>query len=117
MQLAVPFERRPFCVTVAMVAADATKTLVAAPAAGLSLVITKWSYRSTTSAAQAITLAGGATTIDVFAASLVVGTLTEGPNCLEIGVQLPAATALIATPAAAGPAGRFIVEGYIIGGG
>jgi hypothetical protein len=76
-------------------------------------VITHWTYVSTTAAAQAITLAGGATTVDVLAASITANTKIIGPQ-LEIGVTLPANTAFVATPAAAGPAGIFIVEGYIL---
>lgn len=113
MQLAMNYQKQPFCVVVAMLAADANKTLVAAPGANKKLAITRWSYRSTTSAAQAITLAGGAVTADTLEASIAVGTLKEGPK-LDIGVTLPTNTAFIATPAAAGPAGLFIVEGHII---
>lgn len=109
-----PFEAGlgPFCVKVLLAAGDATKTLKASPGTGKALVITKWSYRSTTLAAQAITLADGTTNLDVFEASIAVGTIKEGPR-LEVGVKLAAASALVATPAAAGPAGIFIVEGYI----
>ena len=109
-----PFEAglAPFCVKVLLAAGDATKTLKAAPGTGKSLVIMRWSYRSTTSAAQAITLADGSTNLDVLEASIAVGTLKEGPR-LEVGVKLATNAALVATPAAAGPAGIFIVEGYI----
>jgi hypothetical protein len=109
-----PFESglSPFCVKVLMVAGDASKQLKAAPGVGKALVITKWSYRSTTSAAQAITLADGTSNLDVLEASIAVGTLKEGPK-LEMGVALATNAALTATPAAAGPAGIFIVEGYV----
>lgn len=113
MQLARPYQTQPWSAVVALGAADATKVLKAAPGAGKTLVVTKWSYRSTTSAAQAMTIGDGTVTLDNLAASITVGTLVEGPK-LEIGIALTANTALSITPAAAGPAGRVIVEGYII---
>ena len=94
MELARPYQIAPFNAVVLLAAGNASKTLVAAPGAGKALNITKWSYRSTTSAA-----------------SITAGVLHEGPN-LDTGIQLPTNTALIVTPASAGPAGVFIVEGW-----
>lgn len=113
MELSRPYHKNPWCAVVALAATDETKVLKAAPGAGRQLVITKWSYRSTTSAAQAITVGDGTITVDTLPASITAGVMHEGPN-LEIGLTLTANTALSATPAAAGPAGRFIVEGYIL---
>ena len=113
MQLARPYQQQPWATSVALAAVDATKELKAAPGAGKALVLTKWYYRSTTSAAQAITLGDGTIVADVLPASITAGVVHEGPN-LEIGIQLTTNTALSATPASAGPAGRWIVEGYIV---
>lgn len=102
----------PWSASVALAAGDATKVLKAAPGSGKKLFVTKWSYRSTTSAAQAITIGDGTITLDSLEASIAVGTLKEGPT-LDYGIALTANTALSITPAAAGPAGRVLVEGYI----
>lgn len=106
------YQRSPWCVNVLLAAVDATKAIKAAPGAGYKLVVTKWSYRSITSAAQTMTLTDGTITIDNFPVSITVGSLVEGPK-LEVGVALTANTALSLTPAAAGPSGRLIAEGYI----
>lgn len=114
MQLASRYQKSPWCVVVALAAGDATKVLKAAPGAGKSLVVTKWWYRSVTSAAQVITIGDGTITVDILPASITAAAVHEGPNNLEIGLTLTANTALSITPAAAGPAGRVIVEGYIV---
>ena len=113
MQLSRPFQKRPWAVTVALGTGDATKAIKAAPGAGLALVITKWFYRSTTSAAQIITIGDGTVTVDTLPASITAGTSHEGPD-LDIGIQLTANTAFSITPASAGPAGRVVAEGYIV---
>ena len=113
MQLARPYQTRPWSVSVALAASDATKSLKASPGAGKALVVTKWFYRSTTSAAQIMTLGDGTVTLDTLPASITAGVSHEGPR-LDIGIQLTENTALSITPAAAGPAGRLIVEGYIV---
>lgn len=114
MQLASPYQIQPWSASVALAAGDATKELKAAPGAGKKLVVTKWFYRSTTSAAQIMTLGDGTITLDTLPASITAGVSHEGPD-LDIGITLTANTALSITPAAAGPAGRIIVEGYILG--
>lgn len=112
MQLAKPFAKDAWSATVALAAGDTTKVIKASPGAGKKLVVTKWSYRSTTAAAQTMTIGDGTIVLDSLAVSLTVGSLTEGPT-LDVGIPLTAATALSITPAAAGPAGRVIAEGYI----
>jgi hypothetical protein len=113
MLFANRFNLQPWSVSVLLAAGDATKSLKATPGAGKALVVTKWSYRSITSAAQAITIGDGTVTLDNLAASITVGNLVEGP-LLDYGVKLTANTALSITPAAAGPSGRIIAEGYIV---
>ena len=92
----------------ALLAADTTRTMVAAPSAGVQIRVFKIWYSSVTSAAQAVTVAAGATTLLRLGASVASGQ-TPSTGWLENGVLMPAATALIATPAAAGPAGDFFV--------
>lgn len=114
MQLARPFITKPWNAVVSLGAGDTTKVIKAAPGAGLKLVVTKWHYRSVTSAAQVLTLGDGTITVDSLPASIAAGTRYESPTILDIGIQLTANTAFSITPAAAGPAGVVIAEGYII---
>jgi hypothetical protein len=102
----------PWCVCVAFVAGDASKVIKAAPGANKALVVTRCQTVITTAAAQAIGIGDGTTTIQSHAASLAVG---SNPSMipLEEGVELAANTALSYTPAAAGPAGYIIAEGWI----
>lgn len=95
-------------VRVALLAADTTRTLIAAPPAGVRIRIFKITYVSVTSAAQAVVVAAGATTVLNLGASIAAGRVPD-TGWLEGGMLMPAATALIATPAAAGPAGDFFV--------
>jgi len=92
----------------ALLAADTTRTLVAAPQAGVRIRVFRVRYSSVTSAAQAVAVAAGSTTVLNLGASVLAG-LTPGTGWLEGGLLMPAATALIATPAAAGPAGDFYI--------
>lgn len=114
MQLSRPFVRNPWNAVVSLGAGDTTKTIKAAPGAGRTLVVTKWHYRSVTSAAQALTFGDGTVTVDVLPASIAAGTRYESPTVLDVGITLTANTAFTVTPAAAGPAGVVIAEGYIL---
>lgn len=91
-----------------LAAGDSTKTIIVAPDAGVQIRIHRAVYMSKTSAAQALALAVGATNILDLAASVTAHTVID-TGWLEAGILCPAATALIATPAAAGPAGKFLV--------
>lgn len=103
--------QQPWCVAVAFAAGDATKVIKAAPGAGKALVITRIYMTITTSAAQTIGLGDGTTLLQAFAASLAVGPAPV--MALEEGVELAANTAFSYLPAAAGPAGFVIAEGWI----
>jgi len=102
----------PWCACVAFVAGDATKVIKAAPGAGKALVITRLHTNITTSAAQVISIGDGTTILQNLAASQAVGPV-PGSISLEEGVELAANTALSYLPAAAGPAGFVIAEGWI----
>jgi hypothetical protein len=108
------FESKPWCVGIDLLAGDATKLLKAAPGAGKKLVVTRWSYYSVTSAAQAITLGDGTIIVGRLVASITAGVYVPG-MITDLGIQLTANTAFSITPAAAGPAGFVHAEGYIIG--
>jgi hypothetical protein len=95
-------------VRVALAAADATKTLIAAPGTGMAIKVWRIRYNPTTQAAQAITVATGATTFMLIASNIGIG-IPFDSTWLNGGILGVAATALIATPAAAGPAGDFFV--------
>ena len=105
--------KQPWCVCIPFVAGDASKTIKAAPGASNRLVILKTAVIITTSAAQAIAIGTTANALiaQQLAASAAIGTYL-GPN-LEVGFQLGLNEALLYTPAAAGPAGMVIAEGYI----
>lgn len=94
---------------VAIAAADSTKAIIAAPATGSRIRVFRARYISKTSAAQAMTLADGATNILDLAASVTAHAVID-TGFLPSGIPLAAATALTATPAAAGPAGTFYVQ-------
>lgn len=108
-------QNQPWCAAVAFTAAESTKVIKAAPGAGKSLVVTKIHVSITTAAAQAFDIEDGAGTVEVnkYPASLAVGQY-PGPGGLELGIQLTANQTLVYTPAAAGPAGFIIAEGYIL---
>ena len=95
-------------VKVDLLAGDSTRTLIAAPGTGVSLVIFRINYISKTSAAQALNVATGATNFLNFAASIAAHTVID-TGWLDGGIIGVSATALIATPASAGPAGTFFV--------
>jgi hypothetical protein len=105
---------QPWSAAVPFAAGDASKTIKATPGAGKALVITRYHVYITTSAAQAIDLEDTSGTVEVakFPASLAVGSYL-GPS-LQKGIQLTANEAFIYKPAAAGPAGHVVAEGYIV---
>lgn len=99
-----------FSFSVSLAAADASKTLVAAKT-GRSIVITHFVYHVITSAAQLVTVAAGTTVVKRIGVSEAVG--SEGfVGPMEYGLIGQSGQALIATPAAAGPAVDFVGEGY-----
>lgn len=102
----------PWCAVVAFIAGDVSKVIKAAPGANKALVVTRWQVVITTSAAQTFNVGDGTTNLASFAASVAVGPTTPSPS-LEEGVELLANTALSYLPAAAGPAGYVIAEGWI----
>lgn len=102
---------KPFCVAVNMAAADASKTLVAA-VTGKSIVVTKLTAHVFTAAAQLVTVAAGTTTVGKVAVSLPIGVYMLVDT--ETGLVGQSGSALIATPAAAGPGVFFVVEGYYL---
>ncbi len=91
----------------ALAAGASTLTLISAPPVGQSKLYRLW-YYSQTSAAQAITIAAGSQTVLTLAASVTAHAIID-TGWLDNGIELTEATALIATPAAAGPAGTFFV--------
>lgn len=109
------FIKRPWNAVIDLLATDATRIIKAAPGAGFRLVVTRWSYQSVTSAAQLITISDGTTVIGRLPASIAAGTMLDLPS-LDKGVPMALNTALSITPAAAGPAGLVICEGYLVEG-
>lgn len=97
-----------------LAASDVAKTLVAAPSGGVAtnekaaLRIHRIVYKSKTANANAIVIACGATEFGTITNLAANGDWDTG--LLEGGILCPAETALIATPAAAGPAGYFYVD-------
>lgn len=108
--------RQPWSAAVAFAAGDASKDIKAANTNALiALVVTDLTVIITTAAAQAIDIEDNATSaIEVakFAASLAVG--VHRVFNLTKGIQLTPGKKLIYKPAAAGPAGFIIAEGYQI---
>lgn len=102
---------RPGNTSVAMVAADTAKDLVAAKT-NYTFHIQKLTYVPTTVAAQSIAVRSKTTTTDRYAlipASQATPYVADfGPE----GLAMTAGETLEAVPAAAGPAGQFRVEGY-----
>jgi hypothetical protein len=96
-------------VRVALGASDSTKTLVAAPESGMAIKVWRIRYNPTTQAAQAITVATGSTTFMIIASNIAIGVAYD-TGWLNGGILGAAETALIATPASAGPAGDFFVS-------
>lgn len=115
MNLASDFIRKPWATAVDLLAADSTRVLKTAPGVGFRLVVTRWSYQSVTAAAQLITIGDGTTIIGRLPISILAGTMLDLPS-LDKGIPLALNTALSITPAAAGPAGLVICEGYVVEG-
>lgn len=91
-----------------LLAADTSRTIITAPPAGNRIRVYRICYVSETSSANVVTVAAGATTLLTLAASVTAHVVID-TGWLDGGLVMPAATALIATPAAAGPAGEFFV--------
>lgn len=100
-------------VQVAFLAADASKTIVAAPGANKRIVVHRADMSITTSAAQAIDLEDTSGTVEVYkgGASLAVG--TDVKRLFTEGMPLTINEAFIYKPAAAGPAGHIVCEYWI----
>lgn len=102
--------RRKLVAIQRIAAADASKVLIAAPAAGFALRIFKVIATIVTSAAQQVDVGhdGGGVTKQAFSipASAVVPTVFES----EEGFLMDPATAFSAKPAAAGVAVQFFIE-------
>lgn len=101
----------PGNVDVAMVAADTAKDLVPVRT-NYQFFIQRLTYVPTTVAAQAITVRSKTTTTAHYA---LIPASQATPYVMDFGPEGLAVTAgevLEAVPAAAGPAGRFSVEGY-----
>lgn len=101
-----------FSASVELAAGDSSKTLVAA-VTGKQIVVTTLVAQIFTAAAQLVTIAAGSTTVAKIASNQAVGTYEIVPG-LRKGIAGQAGSALVATPAAAGPAISFIVEGYYL---
>jgi hypothetical protein len=101
-------------VKVDLAAADASKTLIAAPSGGVTdpekagIRIHRIVYISKTSAAQALSVDIGTVNILDLAASVTAHTVID-TGFMDGGIRGQVETALVATPAAAGPAGSFYV--------
>jgi hypothetical protein len=87
---------------------DSSKTLIAAPGTGMKIRIYRILYIPVIQANQLITIATGATTFLRVPANINIGYPID-TGWLNGGILGVAATALIATPASAGPAGDIFV--------
>lgn len=106
-------QRVPSFATVLLAAADASKELIVAPDSGLAIRILAIHWSIVTSAAQLTKVGkdGGTEAEQVLElAASASGNGTRRFNDNGPGWKMPAATALTAKPAAAGPAIHFIVE-------
>lgn len=98
---------------VQLLAADTTRTLIAAPGTGgteaylPAIRVHRIIYLSETANASAVTVACGATELCLIT-NLAANSIFD-TGLIEPGIICPSETALIATPAAAGPAGKFFV--------
>ncbi len=101
-------------VKVDLLAADTTRTLIAAPSGGAdlrdqsSITVYRIVYISKTSGAQAITVDIGTVNILDLADSITAHVIID-TGWLDGGLKGDVETALIAVPAAAAPAGSFFV--------
>ena len=112
MGLGVPVNARfrPWRATVDVAAADASKTIQAAPGANLALVVTKLVITIKTAAAQVITFGDNSGTVKVaeYGASLPVGVYT-----VECETQLTTNELFKYSGALAGVACHVYAEGYV----
>lgn len=96
-----------------LAAADSTKTLIAAPGAGETILIKAIHWNVITAAAQTVTVGktgGAATELAIrFPASMAIGV---GSRVFQRPFKMPTNIAVIALPASAGPAIDFIIEYY-----
>jgi hypothetical protein len=95
-----------------LAAAESSKVLVADPGDGNRIVVRRIRYISKTSAAQAMTVDDGTTNLLDLAASITAHTAVDSGE-MEPGFACAPSEALTANPAAAGPAGTFIVNYFI----
>jgi len=103
-------KNQPWAAQVTLAAGDTTKTLLAAPGAGRTTVVTSLACTVGLAAAQVVTVAGGTSTYLVIGASAPLATYFT-PD-MVYGLAAPVNTAIIITPAAAGPIVFCIAEGY-----
>lgn len=101
---------KPWSAEVSIATGDSSKTLAAA-VAGASYVVTRLTATVYTAAAQLVTIAAGTTTILKIPAS-GTGQYQVGP--MERGLVGQSGTAIIITPASAGPAIHVSAEGYLL---
>lgn len=95
-----------------LAASDASKALVANPGTDARIVVRRIRYISKTSAAQAMTVDDGTTNLLDLSASISAHAQIDSGVMLG-GFPCAANAALTANPAAAGPAGTFIVDYWI----
>jgi hypothetical protein len=96
-----------------LLAADATKAIVAAPGVGSRLRIFAVTYSIRVAAAQVIDLGVDGGTPAQQMGAIAASAVAPGQILSEAGFTLPENTALSAKPALAGPEVQFLVE-YII---
>lgn len=102
--------RRKLVAIQRLLAADATRAIIAAPAAGLALRIFRIIPTCVLAAAQQVEVGQAAGGALLQLMSLPSGATIAETFESEEGVLMTAATALSAVPAAAGPAWHFVVE-------
>lgn len=102
--------RRMLVASERLLAADVSRTLVAAPGAGQKLRIFSILATIVTAAAQQVNVgvSGGTTAQQII--SIPASATVQTDYWSDEGFVLPANTALTAVPAAAGPAVQFLVE-------
>lgn len=100
-------------VQVSFLAADASKTIIAAPGANKRIVVHRFDVSITTSGAQPFDLEDTSGTVELYkgGASLAVG--TDIKRVFTEGFPLTINEAFIYKPAAAAPAGHIVVEYWV----
>jgi len=89
---------------------DASRALIAAPAAGYFLRIFSILGTCVTAAAQQIYVGVAAGTVFEQIISIPASTIVSVDYWSDAGFVMPEATALTAVPAAAGPVWQFLIE-------